>query len=559
MGISIALDSLNQAYVGGRTYSDDFPTKDAVQISYGGGIDDGDAVVFKVNAGGDALLYSTYLGGSQIDLCYGIAVDSLGYAYVTGATDSTDFPLKDSIFTNIPTLTNAFVSKLDLTGNSLLYSTLLGGDLYDYGMSIAVTSNSEAYIAGYTNSDNFPVVNAYQAMNSDLVDGQSSDIFISKISTEDIATVPIVTTAVMSSITQTTATGGGNVTADGGASIVARGICWSLSANPTTANECSNDGTGTGTFTSSIGGLTAGETYHFRAYATNTEGTAYGTERVFTTLTLPVVTTAWTASVTQTSATSGGTVVSDDTVPITGRGVCWSTSYNPTTSDSCTNDGTGPGEFTSSIVGLIENTSYYVRAYAVSPLGTVYGGLNVFATLGPTDFQITGENLPLTVDAGSSAVYDLSITGHNNFSGTVTFTYSGLPSATTCSISPSSLQVSGSEAIPFSVTVRTTARSTTTGMIENQYYFPENYFEFAPYICFAGFPLMIFAKKRRQLLVAFVLLSTIGLIGCGNGASSNTPNTPTIIKGTPAGTFTLALVAKSGGISHNINLTLTVR
>lgn len=94
---------------------------------------------------------------------------------------------------------------------------------------------------------------------------------------------PTVTTAAVSNITDTTATCGGNVASEGGSAVTARGVCWSTSANPTTADNLTSDGTGAGSFTSSITGLTAGTTYHVRAYATNSGGTSYGTDELFTT------------------------------------------------------------------------------------------------------------------------------------------------------------------------------------------------------------------------------------------------------------------------------------
>lgn len=90
-------------------------------------------------------------------------------------------------------------------------------------------------------------------------------------------------TAAVTSITATTATSGGTVGADGGASVSARGVCWSTTTNPTIANSKTTDGTGTGTFTSAITGLTSGTTYYVRSYATNSVGTTYGTEVIFTT------------------------------------------------------------------------------------------------------------------------------------------------------------------------------------------------------------------------------------------------------------------------------------
>lgn len=97
------------------------------------------------------------------------------------------------------------------------------------------------------------------------------------------ASVPTVTTASITSITETTASGGGNVTAGGGSPVSARGVCWSTSANPTISNSKTTDGTGTGSFTSSLTSLSAGTLYHVRAYATNGSGTSYGSDVTFTT------------------------------------------------------------------------------------------------------------------------------------------------------------------------------------------------------------------------------------------------------------------------------------
>ncbi|MBP9995288.1 MAG: hypothetical protein KBT67_10230 [bacterium] len=196
-------------------------------------------------------------------------------------------------------------------------------------------------------------------------------------------TVPTVTTAQVSNITQTTATCGGEVTSDGGAAVTARGVCWSTSQNPTVSDSHTTDGTGTGSFTSSITGLTANTTYYVRAYATNSAGTSYGEQESFTTLqsiSVPTVTTSQVSNITQTTATCGGNVTSDGGATVTARGVCWSTSQNPTVSDSHTTDGSGTGSFTSSITGLTASTTYYVRAYATNSAGTSYGEQRIFTT-----------------------------------------------------------------------------------------------------------------------------------------------------------------------------------
>jgi len=194
--------------------------------------------------------------------------------------------------------------------------------------------------------------------------------------------VPTVTTYSISSITATSASGGGYVTLDGGASVTARGVCWSTTANPTIANSKTTNGTGTGSFTSQITtGLTPGTTYHVRAYATNSVGTAYGNDVTFTTsATTPTVTTAAISSITATSASSGGNVTSSGGASVTARGVCWSTTANPTTANSKTTNGTGTGSFTSLITGLDPLKTYHVRAYATNSVGTAYGSDVTFET-----------------------------------------------------------------------------------------------------------------------------------------------------------------------------------
>ena len=203
---------------------------------------------------------------------------------------------------------------------------------------------------------------------------------------------PVLITTALSNITSTTATTGGNITDTGAPTITARGVCWSTTVNPTTANNKTTDGTGVGVFTSSITGLSPAQTYHIRAYATNSITTSYGSDLTFTTLgTAPTITTTTVNNVTTTTATSGGNVTAAGTSSVTARGVCWSTSTNPTIANSKTTDGTGTGAFTSSITGLIPNTTYHIRAYATSSVGTSYGSDLALTTicLAPTSFSLS--------------------------------------------------------------------------------------------------------------------------------------------------------------------------
>lgn len=189
-----------------------------------------------------------------------------------------------------------------------------------------------------------------------------------------LITVPEVTTSAVSSITSSSALGGGNVTSNGGSSITARGVCWSTSANPTIADSKTTNNTGTGSYESSIKGLAPNTTYYVRAYAINTAGTAYGNQVTFTSeAEIPTVITSAPSYVASSSAMGGGNVTSSGGLSITARGVCWSTSSNPTIANSKTANGTGIGSFVSSITGLLPNTTYYVRAYATNSKGTSYG------------------------------------------------------------------------------------------------------------------------------------------------------------------------------------------
>lgn len=186
--------------------------------------------------------------------------------------------------------------------------------------------------------------------------------------------LPMVTTATLSDILYTTATCGGEVTYEGIASVTARGVCWSTSQNPTINNSLTVDSSGLGGFTSYITGLQPNTHYYVRAYATNSVGTVYGTQRSFSTpIGTPVVSTNIISSITDSSAVCGGNVTNEAAYAVTARGICWSTSQNPTLNDNHTVDSSGLGSFTSLITGLQPNTRYYVRAYATNNSGTAYG------------------------------------------------------------------------------------------------------------------------------------------------------------------------------------------
>ncbi|MCQ2272205.1 MAG: hypothetical protein MJZ72_05400 [Bacteroidales bacterium] len=326
------------------------------------------------------------------------------------------------------------------------------------------------------------VVAYNSANNGPGVAGIHGTLINNTITENSAIVLPVVTTNDVANITTTTASCGGNVTSDGGSSVTARGVCWSISHNPTISNSHTSNGTGTGNFTSNLIGLSPNTTYYVRAYATNGAGTAYGEERAFTTncnsvtvnitgsttipygnsttLTAsgassyvwaadsstigtsasvtvhPTSTTAYTvtgtntygctgtssvtvtvytqptvitnnvANITTTTASCGGNVTSDGGSSVTARGVCWSISHNPTISNSHTSNGTGTGNFTSNLIGLSPNTTYYVRAYATNGAGTAYGEERAFTTnCNSVTVNITGST---TIPYGNSTTLTAS-------------------------------------------------------------------------------------------------------------------------------------------------------
>ena len=308
---------------------------------------------------------------------------------------------------------------------------------------------------------------------------------------QSISAPTVTTTSPITNITQTTATGGGNVTNDGGSPVTERGICWSTSHNPTISGSHSSNGTGTGAYQVNMTGLTPGTTYYVRAYAKNDANLiGYGTEVQFTTqqqttytitvsanpsnggtvsgggtynqgasctvhaqaatnyqftnwtesgtvvstqanytftvnsnrtlvanfITVPtVITTEPVTNIQQTTATGGGNVTNSGGATVTARGVCWSTSSNPTINNSHTTNGTGTGIFTSSITGLTAGTLYHVRAYATNSAGTAYGADVTFTTQQVPTYTITVSANPSnggTVSGGGTYNQGASCTVH---------------------------------------------------------------------------------------------------------------------------------------------------
>jgi hypothetical protein len=184
-----------------------------------------------------------------------------------------------------------------------------------------------------------------------------------------------VTTKIAADISFTTAVSGGEITSDGGAWVLTRGVCWSLNENPTISDNKTMDGEGIGKYESTMNDLIAGQTYYLRAYATNNEGTAYGSQESFTTIQVGVPTLQTTAvtNITRISVVLASSVTGGNGESIDERGFCFSLSPHPTIFDQVVTSGSGTGVFSNTISGLRSSTPYYVRSYAKNYLGIGYG------------------------------------------------------------------------------------------------------------------------------------------------------------------------------------------
>lgn len=293
--------------------------------------------------------------------------------------------------TSIPTITTNNVANITST------TAICGGNVINEG-SGSVTSRGvcwstnhnpivNTYLCNYTSDGSG--IGSYTSSITGLTPGTQYYVRAYATNSEGMAygeemcfTTPKVITCSVTNISYNSATCGGNITIGGTGAVIARGVCWSISHNPTINNSHTSDGTGTGSYTSYLTDLAFGTLYYVRAYATNSEGTYYyGDEVSFTTAYMHSVTTKDVSYITQTSATCGGYVTNLGNASITARGVCWSSSnQTPTINDSFTSNGTGVGGFSSNLTGLTQNTTYYVRAYATSSGSTVYGETKQFTT-----------------------------------------------------------------------------------------------------------------------------------------------------------------------------------
>ncbi len=195
--------------------------------------------------------------------------------------------------------------------------------------------------------------------------------------------LPEIATGPVTEVSYTGATSTDTLKSNGGEFVTARGVCVDTLPLPTINSAVNVSGSSLGTYTLPLANLVPGKRYYLRAFASNSNGTAYGDTVSFITnsVTIPTVTTDTMSGVSNTAATGGGIVISDGGSPVTARGICFSTSASPTIANSLAPSGAGVGAFSSTMSGLSPVTTYYARAYATNAAGTAYGVQRTFTTI----------------------------------------------------------------------------------------------------------------------------------------------------------------------------------
>jgi uncharacterized protein (TIGR02145 family) len=300
------------------------------------------------------------------------------------------------VITNAPdsiTTSSALISysvsiyNTDTTINSgVCWSTEPSPSIADNSIStISLEAGNHSISLTDLESNTVYYVRAYASNNSGTVYGRQRMFRTVDSANAGSATpipiLPIVKTVNIANVFNgTSAYCDGNVLFDGNSTVTERGICWSINPEPTASGSHVACGTGTGPFMGKVNGVSPGNVFYIRAYATNSVGTAYGEELVLIVPVLPNLTTLSMTGVEGTSATCNGTVTHNGYGEILARGFCWDTVPDPTLATNVTVDGAEMGAFSHTLTGLTPNTTYHVRAYVTNKVGTNYGSDVTFTT-----------------------------------------------------------------------------------------------------------------------------------------------------------------------------------
>jgi hypothetical protein len=685
----MAIDAIGSIYLVGDTTSKDFPTTaNSFQSSNAG---QGDAFVCKLSPGATSLVYSTLLGGAGVDQASGVALDSSGNAYVTGFTNSSDFPTVDPLqrilgvfgasSCGTAACTDAFIAHL-LTSGQVVYTTYLGGSGADTGRAIAVDSNGQAYVAGSTGSVNFPAI-AGASQGAYVGTGSTTNAFIAKVSSDDAPAValnpqqinfgnqtlnnisdPLAVTltnpgSLPLTITSVSASGDfaqtnncGQIVPGGGGTCTIQitftpaitglrtdqiSITDNAAGNPQVVTV-----TGTG-ITSAVGSLTLTPgTLNFPAETVGSTSPAQvvhlaNTGKSSIALSTISVTSDFTetntcgslpnvlnvgdgcdVSITFTPTATGnrtGTLVvtsnaagSKQSATLIGTGnAVFSLSASSrstalqigTASTTFVINASSPSSFTGSITLSCTGgatCSFNPATITAGESSTVtVSGLSA-STANPFNFSVSGTSSGQTatvtlaiffsdfkvsvtptvqaINAGQSASYTVTVTPTNNFNGVVLLGCGTLPTLTTCTWSPSALNLSGTTLTAI-VTVKTTTQTTSSKQHPRNPIVP-----LGPgtglrvwALWLVAFSLLAFAAWRKRTeaghsrLSGYVRLAAVCVslamatagFGCNN--YYNVDNITLAGTGTPSGNYTIRItgvLGNNGTVSHSTSINLAV-
>ena len=566
----IALDSSNDAYVAGSAFSADFPvTTGAFQTvnnaATGGGPN---AFVTKINPAGAALVYSTYLGGSGGENGNGITIDSVGDAYVTGFTSSSNFPVTNGAFQSVNNglsgASNSFVSKFNPAGTGLLYSTYLGGSGGDYGLAIAADGSGNAYVFGYTRSTNFPVTKG--AYDTAFTAGPM--FFVSKLAIGSTTTPTIGTTTMLTSSanpqTQGTAvtftsivtpmtgavTPTGNVvfTVDGAAGATA-----ALDSSGTASYTTSSLAVGRHVILASYGGSETDESSSDSLTQTITAMSGGGGGPATPAATTTTVSSSSSTSDQSASVTFTASVSSSVPGTITGTVTFY---------DGSTSLGTGT---MSNGMATLTTSSLSVGTHSIT---ATFGGDTMYLTSTSTpliqvvvasSIAFSANPTTLTVVKGSSGTIVITATPTGGYSGNVTFACGTLPANASCTFAPSTLSFTSASSAAQTSTLTFSTQLTTSAALTKtpgKTYIPEIF------MALLLFPLS-FTRRRRKVaaryrfgggLVLFLfamaaMAGLFGVTGCGGSGSTTTQ----------AGTYAVPVTITAGTSTSTLNVMIVVQ
>ena len=457
----IAIDSGGNAYVVGRvdSSSTNFPTTPgSFASSYRGG--DFDGVVFKLNAQGNGLVYSAFLGGEENDSTEGVAVDASGIAYVTGGTKSSAFPTTGNAYQgNRGGDTDAYLTKINATGSALLYSTYLGGTGTDRGSGVAIDGNGNAFIAGFAGSADFPTENAFQNNF-----GGSFDAFVAQFDTKLSGLNSLVLCSYLGGQGDDKAYG---IALDSGANNIYVVGQTSSSNFPVLNPAQPASGGGFDAFVAkiSVAGTKVFATYlggsgddRGAGIAVNASGAAYVTG--FTASTnFPTVSPLQ-------GAKGGGFDAFVAKLNPTGSAFLYSTYLGGSGNESnaSTVTSTNPIALDSSSNAYVTGFTASTNFPTASPIQAANAGgasdafIAKISDAAPTaDFSMSASPPSQTVNPGNGTTYTITVTPAGGFTGNVALSVNGQSNDTTPSFNPSNVSITDSTAKTSTLTITTTA------------------------------------------------------------------------------------------------------